>query len=412
MNILAEKAQRKDREASERTSSIVRQPTHPAILQFVFLAILVALLAGASTVFAQGRAPDTPDKPTVTAVFIGGVDLEWNDVAGADSYDVQLFLNREWADLPGDGVDIAFYGAGAIISGLDPTDTQWFQVRARNAHGTSGWSDFISIASTGQYEQGRRPRPGNVAASGVPDISGTAQVGETLTADTSGIQDDNGLNRVQYRFQWLSNDGGTDTSITGATESTYTLVAADEGNTIRVHVSFTDRGGYAESLISTSTEEVTASPQADPVPTPNSPATGAPTITGTARVGETLTADTSGIADTDGLSGATFTYQWISNDGNSDSGITDATGSSYTLVAADEGKTIKVRVDFTDDAGNAETLTSAAISSGGSQTQSPGNRSPDDKRHSPGGGDADCRHIGDRGQRWTDQCLVQLPVDP
>ena len=27
------------------------------------------------------------------------------------------------------------------------------------------------------------------------------------------------------------------------------------------------------------------------------------------------------------------------------------TGSSYTLVAADEGKTIKVRMSFTDDAG-------------------------------------------------------------
>ena len=88
----------------------------------------------------------------------------------------------------------------------------------------------------------------------------------------------------------------------------------------------------------------------------NSAATGAPAINGTAQVGEILTASTSDIADADGLANATFTYQWLADDAD----ISDATGSSYTLVAADEGKVIKVTVSFTDDAGNAETLTSAA----------------------------------------------------
>ena len=90
----------------------------------------------------------------------------------------------------------------------------------------------------------------------------------------------------------------------------------------------------------------------------NSPATGQPSISGTAQVDQTLTASTSGIADTDGLSSASFSYQWISNDGTDDSDISGATNSTYTLVEADEGKTIKVRVSFTDDAGHAETLTS------------------------------------------------------
>ena len=95
----------------------------------------------------------------------------------------------------------------------------------------------------------------------------------------------------------------------------------------------------------------------DPPPPPaNSPATGAPSITGTARVGETLTADTSGIADADGLTGASFSYQWLA-DG---SGISGATGSTYAPANADVGKAVKVRVSFTDDAGHAETLTSAA----------------------------------------------------
>ena len=88
----------------------------------------------------------------------------------------------------------------------------------------------------------------------------------------------------------------------------------------------------------------------------NTAATGAPTISGTEQVGETLTASVSGISDADGLDDASFAYQWIR--GSAD--IEGATGSSYTLVSADEGETIKVRVTFTDDEGHAESLTSAA----------------------------------------------------
>ena len=94
---------------------------------------------------------------------------------------------------------------------------------------------------------------------------------------------------------------------------------------------------------------------ADP-PVENSAATGAPTISGRAQVDETLTASVSGIDDADGLENVRYAYQWIR--GNTDIG--GATDSTYTLVDADEGQTIKVRVSFTDDAGNAETLTSAA----------------------------------------------------
>ena len=317
--------------------------------------------AGAPASSAQGSAPDTPDQPTGTAVFIGGVDLEWNDVPEADSYDVQLYRNGQWNDLPGDGVEIAFYGAGAIISGLDPGSSLWFQVRARNARGSSDWSNFISLPSTNQFEAGRRARPDNVTASGAPSVNGTPQVGETLTADTTGISDGNGLDRVQFRFQWVSNDGSQDTDIASATGSSYTLSANDEGRTIKVRVSFTDRGGYAELLTSSATAVVG--------PFSNRVATGAPVITGTAQVGNSLTADTSNIADVDGLANVSYSYQWISNDGSSDTEIEDATGSSYTLVAADEGNTIKVRVSFTDDAGNGETLTSSATAAVAAQAE-------------------------------------------
>ena len=184
----------------------------------------------------------------------------------------------------------------------------------------------------------------NSPATGAPTISGTAQVGETLTADTSGIADENGLENVTFTYQWLADDD----AIAGATDSTHTLADADEGNAIKVQVSFTDDAGNDETLTSAATDAVAAAP--------NSPATGAPTISGTAQVGETLTADTSGISDEDGLDNAAFGYQWLAGD----SDISGATGSTYTLADADEGKAIKVKVSFTDDGGNYETLTSAA----------------------------------------------------
>ena len=183
-------------------------------------------------------------------------------------------------------------------------------------------------------------------ATGQPTISGTVQVGETLTADTSGIADDDGLINATFSYQWLADDA----DIAGATASTYPLVAADEGKTVKVEVSFTDDLGNETTLTSAATNAVEAAAQLD------SPATGQPTISGTVQVGETLTADTSGIADDDGLINATFSYQWLADDAD----IAGATASTYPLVAADEGKTVKVEVSFTDDAGNETTLTSAA----------------------------------------------------
>ena len=192
----------------------------------------------------------------------------------------------------------------------------------------------------------------NTPATGAPTITGTAQVGQTLTAGTTAIMDDDGLTSVSYTYQWIRVDGGTETNIASATASTYTLVAADLGTTVKVRVSFTDDASNAETLTSAATAAVAAAA--------NTPATGAPTITGTAQVGQTLTADTTAIMDADGLTSVSYTYQWIRVDGGTETNIASATASTYTLVAADLGTTIKVRVSFTDDASNAETLTSAA----------------------------------------------------
>ena len=230
-------------------------------------------------------------------------------------------------------------------TGVEPGTLYVYSVQAADVFG------FVGEASNPASV--RVPKI-NSPATGAPTVSGTAQVGETLTAEVRGITDEDGLDNASYSYQWLRVDDSVETGIQDATSETYTLVDADQGKTVKVQVSFTDDQGNDETLTSEATPAVAgAAPQ-------NSPATGVPTITGTTQVGETLTADVTGIADQDGRDNAAFSYQWLRMDDSVETDIQDATASTYTLVDADEGKTIKVRVSFTDDQGNDETLTSEA----------------------------------------------------
>ena len=222
------------------------------------------------------------------------------------------------------------------VSYAAPTDAAAPRIQDEAGNPAASFSD--------QDVENNTPPPANTPATGAPTISGTVRAGETLTAETRDIEDDDGLDNAIFSYQWIA---GT-TNISGATGSTYTLVDDDAGLTIKVKVSFFDDKNNPETLTSAATAAVE--------PRPNSPATGAPTISGTVRVGETLTADTSAIADADGMSGAVFTYQWLADDTD----IAGATDPTYTLVDDDAGLTIKVKVSFFDDKNHPESLTSAA----------------------------------------------------
>ena len=207
--------------------------------------------------------------------------------------------------------------------------------------------------------------PPNHAATGDPVISGTVQVDEELTALTDGIMDEDELDDV-FTYQWVRVDAdGTsnEEDITDETDATYTLTADDRGKKVKVEVRFVDILGGKETR--------TSAPTATLAGAPNAPATGAPTITGTAQVGQTLTAVTTGIMDADGLTSPTYTYQWIRVDGTDEADIASANSSTYILVDADLGKTLKVKVTFADDLGHTETLTSAATATVGAVATGP-----------------------------------------
>ena len=141
---------------------------------------------------------------------------------------------------------------------------------------------------------------------GRPAISGEPVVGETLTPvldfDTHLLDFDRSAYEIAY--QWMHHDGAVATEISGATHETYTVAQSDLGKLILVKVYLTETGDtYTYTTRSLPTGVV-----ASTLPTVNSWPMGLPVITGTARIGETLTASTASISDSDGLTNATFAY--------------------------------------------------------------------------------------------------------
>ncbi|TIC79456.1 CHAP domain-containing protein [Nocardioides sp. GY 10127] len=157
---------------------------------------------------------------------------------------------------------------------------------------------------------------GSITAT-TPTISGTAQYGETLTAEAGAWAPED----VTLNYQWLR-DGS---AVSGATGQTYALGSADIGHTLAVTVTGVETGYRTETRASSPTSTVTSLPMDHP----------RPTISGTAKQGSTLTAVTTGWT-----SGVTKSYQWLRNG----TAISGATGSTYAVNEKDIGKTLVVRV--------------------------------------------------------------------
>jgi hypothetical protein len=166
-----------------------------------------------------------------------------------------------------------------------------------------------------------------------PTVSGTARVGQTLTAATGSWSG----SPTGYDFQWqrCSSSGSDCADIPGATSGTYALVAADEGKTIGVGVTASNADGSSTAY----------SALVGPVPPQGSaPAyTTQPSISGTAKEGEKLSASRGAWSGTEPIS---YSYQWQRCDtaGRNCDLISGATGDTYVLAAADVGHTVLVGV--------------------------------------------------------------------
>jgi len=92
----------------------------------------------------------------------------------------------------------------------------------------------------------------------------------------------------------------------------------------------------------------------------NSVATGSVTVSGDSKQGQEITADTSAVADADGVGNFNYLWQRTKDDGVNWTDISNATNDTYTLALADALGKVRVVVSFIDGKGNLETLNSAA----------------------------------------------------
>ena len=261
---------------------------------------------------AQVGVPVSVDSGTWTnpPASAGGYAYQWEVSAnGADG----------WANAAGTGAATATY---------TPAAAEYAKfLRARVTATNDGDSTIVYSATTSAV------LPIAPVSSVAPLVSGTVQVDQTLTVDSGAWTSQQ--QPTGYAYAWESSaDGSTWEAALGegADSAEYDVDLSDDGKYLRVRVTATNDGG-ATAAYSTSLGPVD-------ILAPTSSAV--PEISGTAEIGSTLTAS-SGTWDfaTD------YAYAWqTSADGStweaaSGSG---ASTSAYTVVAADAGRYLRVRV--------------------------------------------------------------------
>jgi hypothetical protein len=181
-----------------------------------------------------------------------------------------------------------------------------------------------------------------------PTISGTPTVGQTLTASEGTWSN----SPTSFAYQWLRCNGGGNScaDVANGTQHTYTLVGADAGQTMRVRVTATNADG-SNSVQSAQTAAVLAA-TVSAAPKNTAP----PTISGTPKVGQQLSADPGSWSGNP----TSFAYQWQRCDADvaACSNVVGATGKTYGVLAGDLGYRLRVMVTARNAKGSA-TATSA-----------------------------------------------------
>jgi hypothetical protein len=177
-------------------------------------------------------------------------------------------------------------------------------------------------------------------------VTGTGQVGTTLTAVPGGWQPAD----AALAYQWVR----AGLAIPGATSASYRLTEADAGAAVVVEVTG-QADGYTPLTVA-SGAIIPPLPQPEPEPTPPpAPVWAAgtiPVIDGLVQVGNTVTASLP-VSLTDGV---TVAYQWL-RDGEA---IPGASSGSYRITGEDFGRTISYRVSVVGGRTSGTSVTSAA----------------------------------------------------
>ncbi|MCY4502996.1 MAG: tandem-95 repeat protein, partial [Alphaproteobacteria bacterium] len=185
--------------------------------------------------FADRDAIDSLESVTiVTLPGAGALTLDADDPAGVAT-----------AVSAGDAIPAADIGAGKLK--FTPGANGNGQPYASFAFKVSdGISDSAEHSMTVDVTAVDDPD----SASGSPVISGTAEFGEMLTVDMSGMTNVDGFDDAQTRYRWIRMDGDDETVIDGATGDSYTLTRDDVGKRIKVRITVLDTHSESAELIS------------------------------------------------------------------------------------------------------------------------------------------------------------------
>ncbi len=283
----------------------------------------------AASAAIESGAPDELEAPSITGAPNVGEMLHadagsWGGTGTEVSYQWERCnaSAEECADVTG------ATGSEYELSEADIGSTLRLRVGASNELGSltalSPPTEEIAAAST-------------LVNSWAPNISGTLQSGQTLTAQAGSWL---GEEAISYGYQWLSCDryGSGCENISGATESSYTLGSGNIGHALRVRASANETAGTVSQT----------SPATQPVTSAEGPVLEtSPVVNGTGLVGDDLQGSNGTWAGEEPLS---FAYQWerCGEDGTGCSAISGATSSSYALTEADAKSGLRVVVTTTN----------------------------------------------------------------
>jgi hypothetical protein len=303
---------------------------------------------------ASSFSPQSSSGPGSNSCAAGGDTVAYPMVAAVDG--------EESADQSAQGFELAvsvpapvvstatadlFTGAGTI-SGYLPrpfaTGTavsltlDGHQTASTTADSSGNWSFSLSGLADGAHSytvtagssHSTAAKSGTLSV-GQVTVSGSAQVGKTLTAGVTGVPSDGTV-----AYQWNVNGAAA------ATGGTYLIPASAVGKALTVTATVTE-GGNSVSLTSGQT---TIAPG-------TITSVAAPRVTGAVRVGARVVA----YPGTWSVAGTTYTFQWLANG----AGISGATGAAYVVPASLVGRQLSVAVTAHEAGYSNAAKTSAAV---------------------------------------------------
>lgn len=283
------------------------------------------------------------DAPTGSVTFSGSAiqgqlltaanTLDDADGLGEISYQWQVSDDGSaWSDI-----------SGATAKTYKLAETQV----GRQVRVVAGYSDDKGTAEIQASRASKIITNLNDEPMGAVTIEGAALQGQTLIA-TDTLTDVDGLGGLSYQWGFIG-ERNTWVNIGGANTSSYTLLEDQVDKPVRVTVTYIDGHGKKETLISAATKAVANL---------NDAPTGSVTVSGIAVQGQILAAAHT-LADADGM--GEISYQWqSSNNGNTWSNISGATGKTYKLEEFQVGQQVRVIVSYVDDHRTRETVESIA----------------------------------------------------